>query len=255
LITVARINVTPVKGLALHHPDEVSLGPDGVVENRRFYLIDDHGLLVNGKRAGILTKVIADSDALGARLALRFPDGPPVAGPVELGEAVVTDFYGRPVAGRVCEGPWASALSERAGMKLRLVCSDVPGDACDVHRLSLLSEASLAQLAGRTGDDALRDDRRFRMLFVLDGCRPHEEDEWDGHRMRIGDALVRVGGPVPRCVVTTLNPDTGVRDADALRAIKAYRGLSDQRTIDFGVYAEVEEPGRVRVGDPVSPAP
>jgi hypothetical protein len=61
---------------------------------------------------------------------------------------------------------------------------------------------------------------------------------------------VRVGGPVPRCATTTRDPTTGIRDLDTLHAIKSYRGLRDGRKLDFGVYGEVERPGRVRVGDP-----
>jgi uncharacterized protein YcbX len=37
---VARISVTPVKGFALLHPDEVELTQAGVVEDRRFLLVD-----------------------------------------------------------------------------------------------------------------------------------------------------------------------------------------------------------------------
>ena len=91
------------------------------------------------------------------------------------------------------------------------------------------------------------------MLFTLSGCRPHEEDEWEGRLARIGDAVIRVGGPVERCAMTTRDPDTGERDLDTLGLIKSYRGLSERRTLDFGVYAEIVQPGRVRVGDTVEP--
>ena len=46
-IRVARINVTPVKSLRLQHPDEVRLGPDGAVEDRRFLLVDEGSRLYN----------------------------------------------------------------------------------------------------------------------------------------------------------------------------------------------------------------
>jgi hypothetical protein len=112
-----------------------------------------------------------------------------------------------------------------------------------------MSEASLDRLGEETAGEV--DGRRFRLLFTLAGYGPHEEDEWEGRLLRIGDAAVRVGGPVPRCAATTRDPDTGVRDLDTLRLIKNYRGVRNGEAIDFGVYAEVEQPGRVRVGDPV----
>ena len=41
--SVVRINVTPVKSMALTHPEEVALSSVGVAENRLFYLVDDQG--------------------------------------------------------------------------------------------------------------------------------------------------------------------------------------------------------------------
>ena len=92
------------------------------------------------------------------------------------------------------------------------------------------------------------------MLVVAGGCEPHEEDGWLGSSVRIGAATVRVLGTVARCVVTTRDPDTGVRDVDTLRVLKAYRGQSETTGgFDFGVFGDVVEPGRVRVGDPIQP--
>nr|MBA2536633.1 MOSC domain-containing protein [Actinomycetota bacterium] len=118
--------------------------------------------------------------------------------------------------------------------------------------VSLLSDASLDELARQSGESGV-DGRRFRMLIHLAGCQPHEEDSWIGRRVRVGEALVRVTEPNARCRMTTRNPDTGIRDFDTLRAIKNYRGVREKKAIDFGVYAEVEEPGRVAVGDAVEP--
>jgi hypothetical protein len=118
----------------------------------------------------------------------------------------------------------------------------------------MLSDASLAELARQTSRDEV-DARRFRMLISIAGCRPHEEDEWLGGRVRVGDAVVRLHEQVARCAITTQNPATGVPDFDTLREIKRYRGARDEEAkyIDFGVFGEVETPGRVRVGDPVEP--
>jgi len=71
--------------------------------------------------------------------------------------------------------------------------------------------------------------------------------------VRAGEALLRVAGPVPRCAVTTQDPATGVRDHDTLRAIRSVRGDSDDGNLYFGMYAEVEVPGAVGVGDAVTP--
>jgi uncharacterized protein YcbX len=250
---IARFSITPVKSLALHHPDEIFLEECGVAENRRFYIVRESGRLFAGLHHGPLVQVRAEWDEARDRLALRFPDGAVVDGDVRLGEPELTDFWGHRVAGRVVEGPWADALSAFADKPLRLVKADEPGGAVDVEPVTLASDASADELARRAGRDGV-DARRFRMLVEIEGCAAHEEDTWAGQTVRIGEALVEVTGPVPRCATTTRDPSTGIRDFDALRAIAAYRGRRDGKKIDFGVYAHVLEPGRVRVGDPVSPA-
>ena len=91
------------------------------------------------------------------------------------------------------------------------------------------------------------------MLIGVAGGEPHEEDEWVGAEVALGEAVVRVLEQVARCAITTKHPDTGERDLDTLRVIKQYRGVRGQKALDFGVYGEVVTPGRVRVGDAVVP--
>ncbi len=250
--SVSSLAIAPVKGLALSHPDEVEVTPTGVPENRRFYLVDERGKLWKGTRDGPLFGVRAETDADGMRLALHFPDGRVVDEPVRLGERRFTAFWDRPVWGHVVEGPWSGALSELLDAPVVLMRAEEPGGGFDAWPVSLLSEASLDALAASSGRREV-DGRRFRMLVHLAGTRPHQEDEWLGRRVRIGGVVVRVTEPDPRCRMTTRNPDTGIRDLDTLKAIKGYRGVRDGKAIDFGVYADVEQPGRIRVGDPVEP--
>jgi len=254
---VTRISVAPVKGLGLVHPDEVELERAGVAANRRFHVVDAAGRRYNQLRNGALVQIRPHYEPERDHLTLTFPDGTEAAGHVELGDAMTTDFYGRPVAGRIVDGPWSDALSDWVGRPLRLVQSN-PGEAVDRRRgsVSLVSRASLRALADEGGHDDV-DSRRFRMLFEVDGVEAHAEDDWIGRRLRIGEALVKVRGDVGRCAITTQNPDTGEPDFDTLRAIARYRSLTrnekGKKHIPFGIFGEVLEPGRVRVGDAVEP--
>jgi uncharacterized protein YcbX len=252
-VRVTRISITPVKGMALHHPDEVLLESHGVAENRRFFMTDADGRLYGILRHAPFVRIRAELLNGGGGLSLAFPDGDVVAGEYELGAPTETDFWDRPVRGHTVEGPWAAALSEYAGQTVTLVRTDQPGDACDVLPATLVSRESVDALAHHAGRDSV-DGRRFRMLFEIEGCEPHEEDGWEGTRVRIGDALVRMGGPVPRCAVTTRDPLSGQRDLDTLGTIAGYRGLDASNHANFGVYAEIEEPGPVRVGSAVERA-
>ncbi len=250
---VARISISPVKGFRLSHPDEVDLGTEGVVENRRFFLIGPDGERLRSSLTPWPVKVRADYDAASEQLRMKLPDGSEVEGDAAgLGEPVRSAAGSLDISGRVVEGPWEEPLSELAGHPVRLVRADRVGSG--LHGpVTVVSDGSLGRLAREAGVDTI-DARRFRMLFEVSGCDEHEEDTWDRRRFAVGEAVVRLGGPVDRCAVTTRDPETGERDLDALRVIKSYRGQRESDgAILFGVYGSVVRPGRVRVGDAFEP--
>jgi uncharacterized protein YcbX len=254
--TVARLNVTPVKSTALHHPDEIVLDRRGPVGDRAFFFVDGSGRRFSGATKAPILPIRAAYDPEREWLELALPNGVVAAGTaVPDGKAVHVDFYGRRVAARVVEGDFAEAMSAYAGHEVLLVRPDERGDALDVHPVTMVSLESVAELARRGGHDGPLAAGRFRMTIEVEGVSgAHEEDAWRGRTVRAGDALLRVGDPVPRCVVTTLDPDTGRRDFPTLHVIKDYRGVTPGGKVHFGVYADVLEPGAVRVGDPVGPA-
>lgn len=247
---VSRLSIAPVKSLALLHPDEILLTEHGVAEDRRFYLVDETGRLIDGLVIGELVSVRAWTDPDGAVLRLTMPDGRIIEAEVRPGEAITTAVYGRTAASHLVEGPWAAALSELFGRALRLARTDRPGGTRQRNPASIVTDGSLARLGDQRGVGPV-DGRRFRMLIELTGGAEHEEDGWIGRLLRIGDAVLSVTKPDARCAMTTHDPDTGARDLDTLRAIREYRGLREGRHLDMGVLAEVERPGRIRLGDEV----
>src|SRR3990170_681655 len=253
--TVVRFNVTPVKSTLLHHPEEIHLEPRGAVGDRRFFFVDAEGRRFTRAMKTSLLPIAASYDAAADRLELKLPNGIVVSGSaVPDGETLDVDFYGRSVRARVVDGGFTQALSEYAGREIRLARPDEDGDAIDVRPVTLVSLESVAELARRGGHDGKLNPGRFRMTMEIEGVdAPHEEDSWRGRRVRAGGAVLLVGDQVPRCVVTTLDPDTAVRDFPTLQVIKRYRGVSPDGDLPFGVYADVVEPGTVRLGDPVEP--
>lgn len=251
---LARINVSPVKGTALAHPEAVTVSEAGIADDRRFYLVDARGELYSGSTFGPLVGIHASYDPTGELLTLRFPEGSDVTGPADdLGAAETTNFYGRPVSAHVVEGPFAGALTGYCGASVRLLRCDDGARATDVEPLTVVSAASVRDLGerGRRTDEL--DSRRFRITLELEGCDPYEEDTWDGRAVRIGEATIRVGGQIPRCLVTTQDPNTGVKDWDTLTQIAKYRPRIPDGGLPFGVYARVLTPGTIRVGDVTEP--
>jgi uncharacterized protein YcbX len=237
---IARINWTPVKSLRLHHPEAVELGADGARDDRRFLLVDDGRRLYNGKRDTSLVRTTAGWDPVSRVLSMTVPSGETIEGVVGRSRPGVVEVYGRQVPAHVVEGPWADALSDLVGRCLTLLERDDGAWATDSRPATLVSRASLGLIDG--------DGRRFRMLLELDGIEALAEEAWGGRRVRVGEAVLLVGAPTPRCAVPSASPDTGCRDRDVLRELLDVRGPVEGESC-LGVYAEVLEPGTVRVGD------
>lgn len=248
--SVARISLTPVRTFRLSHPDEVHLTERGVHANRRFLLVDGDGRRLRSSLTVWPAPVSAEWQEEAEVLRVDVDGELAEGSALPVGEPFPVECGGRQVAVRAVDGPWAEPLSRLHGSPVRIARPERPGELQEAP-VTLVSRASLERLEREAGRPV--DARRFRMLFDLDGCAEHEEDTWAGRRVRIGGAVVRVGGGVGRCAVTTRDPDTGERDLDTLRLLRGYRDLLDDGEVPFGVYGQVERPGAVRVGDEVVP--
>jgi uncharacterized protein YcbX len=241
LSTVTSLAIAPVKGMRLAAADQLDLGPHGPPGDRAFLVVDEDDRLLLTTRTPALLGVAPRWD--GEKLSLTFPDGREVAAVLDPGRPATTANYeGRPIAGGIVEGELAEALSEHLGRRVRLLARDPAQRGADDAPVTLMSEASLNALG-------IPDARRFRMTITIDGVDAWEEHGWGGREVAVGDAVLRVTEPVPRCAVTTRDPDSGRRDHPTLKTLANLRG---KRDVTFGVWCEVIAPGRVRVGDAVS---
>jgi uncharacterized protein YcbX len=108
--------------------------------------------------------------------------------------------------------------------------------------LAIIGTASNAELAARMDHDLSI--HRWRANLWLDGLKPFAEFDLIGKRIRIGTAVLQINQRITRCKATTVNPATGIADADTLRALRDLYGHQD-----FGVYATVVQSGDIARGD------
>ncbi len=248
---VCAINVSAVKSLHLTPVAEAVIGHGGIEHDREFMLVDATGRVATQRNTRLLARISSTYDAAAGELELVLPGGERVRDtPSPIGTASV-ELWGREFSATVVNGPFAEAVSEVVGAPLRLLRAYDGIRGLDSHAVSLLSQASADEVGRRGGRGGL-DPRRFRPTLVIDGCDAHAEDAWVGGGVRAGEARLRVIRLDPRCALTTLDPDTGERDADTLRWLAGYRRHEDGE-VYCGIYADVEAPGRVRVGDEVEP--
>ncbi|MFB9149947.1 MOSC domain-containing protein [Roseovarius ramblicola] len=185
-----------------------------------------------GAKAPALMAIHARVDEAAGRVILSHPDRPDLTfDPDRDGDArAFLDWV-------------APLLPPDRARPARLVRLDGRGFTdTDYPSVSLLNLASNADLATRMGADL--SPLRWRCNIHLDGLEPWAESGLVGHTLRIGAAELRVREPIRRCMATTANPGTGVRDLDTLGALNSTRGAQD-----FGIYAEVTRGGALAVGD------
>ena len=96
---------------------------------------------------------------------------------------------------------------------------------------------------------------RFRPNVVIAGAEPWAEDGWVGLRLRLGDVTFRAAKTCARCLVTTIDQETGERGRQPLQALGRHRRFDDGLLFAINLIPEVG-PGAtatVRVGDAMSP--
>lgn len=247
-ITLDRIQRFPVKGLQAETLDAVVLATgQGLPNDRRFAIARGDNRQAFGAprwypkewfvmlmRDTALATLAPRVDWEAGIIELGAPGRPPcraafgtVEGRERL-EAYVNDLLGPRREGRA---HWV----ESDGVSF----TDVPQNC-----LSLLNLESVRDLEARMGRPI--DPRRFRANLHVRGGAPWEEFDWVGREIRIGEVTLRVPARIPRCNATSVNPDTGERDVNVVKGLRAAYGH-----YDMAVYAEVVRGGRVTVGDEV----
>ena len=247
---VTGFTTTPVKSMALTRPDGIELSAFGCVGDRRFMCARSNGQRLSGISKAALMPIRPVYDVGAERLALTFPDGSIVEGDANaVGEPLTVELFDRAIPARLLGGPFTEAIRRHArDDTLSLARVVEPEYAGGKHRASVISLASVADVGRHAGAERL-DPRRFRMLIEVDGVEPYEEDTWQGRRVRFGQAVVRIGDRMNRCVMTTLDPDTGEQNAPVLDALAEHRKVGTELLL--GVYGDVDQPGTIAVGDDV----
>ena len=245
--TVASFNVTPVKSTAVQHPDSIDLQREGAVGDRRFLFARSDGTRLRGISKAPLMPIVSTWSMADERLTMRFPDGSSVEGSaLPVGERVDIKLFDRTVPARAIDPVLTEAVRRLVDETLTVFRVEEPEFAGGEHRASIISLASVADVGSRGGDANL-DPGRFRMLVELDGVEAYAEDGWQGRRLRLGGAVVRLGRRVDRCVMTNLAPDTGANDFGTLEVLAQHRKVGTELLL--GVYGDVEQPGRIEIGD------
>lgn len=117
----------------------------------------------------------------------------------------------------------------------------------DAYPYLLIGENSLADLNDRLENPLPMN--RFRPNFVISGSEAFAEDSWK--KIKIGATVFHVVKNCARCVVTTINQESGAKEgSEPLATLAKYRKKNGN--VLFGRYMIAEKPGEVvKIGDQI----
>jgi uncharacterized protein YcbX len=233
--TVGRVQLVeirryPVKSLLGEVVEVTHVDSRGLAGDRLWAVRDTDGKFGSGKNTRRFRRMPGLFD-LRARTAptgpvVELPDGRTFAADDPVGHQAISDHLGRPV----------TLTPETA----------VPHH--DEGPVSLITTAALRAVTGMAGaeaDGGPVDPLRFRANLLLDlPGTGFPEDDWSGRRLRIGpDVVLRVVRPLTRCVMVDVAQEQVATRNDLLKS------LAEHNDMTFGVFATVERPGHLTVGD------
>lgn len=107
----------------------------------------------------------------------------------------------------------------------------------------LIGQGSLDELNSRLDNPVPME--RFRPNLVFSGGAAFQEDQWS--QIQIGDCSFKVTKPCARCVLTTVDQNTGIKGKEPLKTLSAYRRKNSK--VLFGQNLISLKNGTVKVGD------
>ena len=244
---ISRVFVYPIKSCRGIEVTSAELAPRGLAFDRRYMLVDSAGRFLTQRRhpkmAHIRTALAGDGFVVTAQE--RAPLHLPFGFTDEAYETCIVKIWADQVEATLANADINIWFSEFMGFACGLVYladhqhrpvsneaaafDDEVGFA-DGAPLLLISDASLAELNRRL--DTPVGIERFRPNLVVTADEPHAEDSW--RSIAIGEARLDVAWPCTRCVLTTVDPQSGERDPDRepLKTLEGYRRRD--RSVFFG---------------------
>lgn len=258
-ILVASLHRYVVKSCRGEALDRAVLDRRGVVDDRRFMVVDPAGGFLTQRQLPALA-LIAPRLAPG-RLTLTAPGMPDLdldlAEPRQRRPISVWEHRGMAEDAGAAATAWLEAVLGTPARLARMPDDAVrpvdrryaaPGDQTgfsDGFPLGLVNLDSLAALNARLDGPVPID--RFRANLVIAGARAFAEDGW--RRIRVNGVELAVVKPCARCATVTVDQSSAARGPEPLRTLARFR--TREGKVLFGQNLAHRGLGELRVGEAV----
>ncbi len=266
-MTVAGLNIHPLKSGRAILMQAVSVRLDGIADDRRFMVTEPDGRFITQRELQALAQVAAYPHDGTVRLVMN---GRELVPSFDAARRLPVTVWDSAVDAALADAASNATLSDWLGRAVRLVHMDgqasrhvgakwaghpVPVGFADGFPVLITTTGSLADLnrtLAEKGQEPVGMDR-FRTNILVEHDEPWAEDLWQS--VEIGGIVFDLVKPCARCIMTTQDQITGERvGGNPIQGLAEKRMSADRSVagVLFGWNAVPRGEGELRLGDAVS---
>jgi uncharacterized protein YcbX len=247
---VAELWRFPVKSFQGELVQVVDMALTGVVGDRRYALRETSTRkILTAKRRGVLMQATARTE--GSEVVLTLPNGKEYGADDPGVSEALSAWLGVEVAMEEAAPDHGNGLH-----KFDFGIGIPPGGFVDGYGAQLLTTASLSEV-GTHYSEGTWDTRRFRPTALVDTseAKGYLEESWLGGTVTLGDAVLLIHAPMPRCVMTTRQQPHIHGRLPLERDKTIFTTITAENGSNLGVGCFVTTAGCIAVGDAVTVSP
>jgi uncharacterized protein YcbX len=261
-LLLSEIHIYPIKSIGGISLNEANLEERGLKYDRKWLLIDNEGNFITQRKHFSLAML--QVEITGETLTVFQKDKPENSISFAMSEynpeKINVTIWDDTTVGCEVSSEVSKWFSTYLNISVRLVV--MPDDAerlidtryakegeivsfADAYPLLIIGQSSLDDLNQKLESPILMD--RFRPNLVFTGGEAYVEDTFD--RFSIGNTMFSGVKLCARCVLTTVDQQTGIKGQEPLRTLAQYRTIN--KKVMFGQNLIPKGKGTIRVGDHV----
>ncbi len=262
---ITEIWIYPIKSLAGIRLPKATVQYKGLQYDRRWMLVDSEGRFLTQREHPEMALFHTAIDNGYLTVTKIKPRSTEVPDSIKLnlssdvsGNSATVQIWDDEVMAVEVDAMYSKWFSDHLGFACKLVFfpegnkRDVDPDYAKMNEQVSLADGYPFLIIGQASLDELNQKleesismRRFRPNFVFTGGTAHEEDQW--RDFKIGSVNFKGVKPCARCVLTTVDPDTGEKGAEPLKTLSTYR--RENGKVYFGENLLPLTTGEVSEGD------
>lgn len=261
-IRLTGIRIYPVKSLAGILLDHTEVQPLGLKDDRLHMLVDENGLFITQRKYPQLALIKVQQTECGFKFVAQDHSPLTIEDANFQSETLNVKIWQDECVGLIADEKVNQWFSQYLGFPVRVVKynhqAPRPSDSnysqpddivsfADGFPLLVISQASLNDLNSKLETPVSM--TNFRPNIIVDGCDAFAEDDWK--QIRIGEVIFDAVKRCSRCVLTTVDPKTGLKSENGqpLKTLSQYR--KGEGGVFFGMNLIPRSKGIIRVNDKV----